>query len=140
MADEYIEYSPGLNTRKSWELYQRATKIIPGGASSHCRCNPIFDPYPLEFVKGEGVKLTDRDGNQYIDFAAGISALNIGHCNDEVVLAIKEQADRYLHTCSHVLMYEPYIRLVIIIGFVTLFTGLSALVFRNKTLKERYNL
>ena len=35
---------------------------------------------------------------------------------------------------------EPYIRLVIIIGFVTLFTGLSALVFRNKTLKERYNL
>jgi glutamate-1-semialdehyde 2,1-aminomutase len=98
---EYIEYAPGLNTRKSWELYQRAVKIIPGGASSHCRCYPIFDPYPLEFVKGEGVKLWDRDGNQYIDFILAMGPCILGHCHPKMIAAVKEQLDKItMHAVS----------------------------------------
>jgi 4-aminobutyrate aminotransferase/(S)-3-amino-2-methylpropionate transaminase len=56
--------------------------------------------------------LTDVDGNTYIDFAGGIGALNTGHCADGVVEAIKDQADRYLHLCFMVTLYEPYVELV----------------------------
>jgi len=49
--------------------------------------------------------------NEYIDFGGGIGVVNVGHCHEKVVSAIKEQADQYLHTCFHVSMYEPYIEL-----------------------------
>jgi len=34
-AEDYVEYASGLNTRKSYRLYKRAEKLMPGGASSH---------------------------------------------------------------------------------------------------------
>lgn len=71
----------------------------------------VFQIAPIFISKGKGALIEDVDGNEYIDFAAGISVLNTGHCNDEVVSAIKEQADKHLHTCFHVLMYESYVNL-----------------------------
>jgi len=71
----------------------------------------VFQIAPIFISKGKGALIEDVDGNEYIDFAAGISVLNIGHCHDKVVSAIKEQADKYLHTCFHVLMYESYVKL-----------------------------
>lgn len=53
----------------------------------------------------------DLEGRNYIDFASGIACINTGHRNPEVIQAIREQVDKYLHVCFHVTPYEPYIRL-----------------------------
>ncbi len=50
-----------------------------------------------------------RDGNRFIDFAGGIGCTNVGHRSDRVVSAIREQLDRFLHTCFSVAPYEDYI-------------------------------
>ena len=68
------------------------------------------EPHHLA-ARGKGALLYDVDGNRYIDFAGGIGVLNVGHANAEVVEAIKEQAERFLHTCFSVMMYESYIEL-----------------------------
>src|SRR3990170_1207179 len=66
---------------------------------------------PIAVARAEGALLTDVDGNTFIDFAGGIGALNAGHRAGGVVEAVKEQADRYLHLCFMVTLYEPYVRL-----------------------------
>jgi 4-aminobutyrate aminotransferase/(S)-3-amino-2-methylpropionate transaminase len=55
--------------------------------------------------------LTDAEGNEFIDFAAGIGVMSAGHCDEHVVRAISDQAGRLLHTCFHVATYEPYVAL-----------------------------
>jgi len=62
-------------------------------------------------ASGKEALVKDVDGNEYLDFASGISALNLGHRNDEISLAIKEQMQKYLHPCFQVVMYEPYVQL-----------------------------
>ncbi len=52
---------------------------------------------PVEFVRGEGARLWDADGAEYLDFLAGISVSSVGHCHPAVVAAIREQAERLLH-------------------------------------------
>ena len=91
MVANYVEYAPGLNTRKTWELYERAKVIMPGGASSHGQCYPVFDPYPLAFERGKGTKVWDIDGNEYIDFIMAMGPLILGHCHPAVMDAVKEQ-------------------------------------------------
>jgi 4-aminobutyrate aminotransferase/(S)-3-amino-2-methylpropionate transaminase len=59
----------------------------------------------------KGATITDVDGNEWIDFAGGIGVVNLGHCPDEVVKAIQEQAAKYIHTSFNVVTYEPYIKL-----------------------------
>lgn len=58
-----------------------------------------------------GATLTDVDGHDYVDFAGGIGVMNVGHCHERVVAAIREQAGLLLHTCIHVATYEPYVAL-----------------------------
>ena len=70
-----------------------------------------FNTHPIFASKAEGAVITDVEGKEYIDFAGGIGVANAGHCDDQVVNAIKDQAERYIHTCFHVVMYEPYIEL-----------------------------
>jgi acetylornithine/N-succinyldiaminopimelate aminotransferase len=53
---------------------------------------PTYVRNPVEFVRGEGVSLWDVDGNEYLDFLAGISVVNVGHCHPRVVAAIQKQA------------------------------------------------
>ncbi len=55
---------------------------------------------PVQFVRGAGVRLWDADGNEYLDFLAGISVLNVGHCHPRVVSAIQEQAAQLTHTSN----------------------------------------
>ena len=47
---------------------------------------------PVEFVRGEGARLWDAEGNEYLDFFAGLSVHNAGHCHPRIVAAITEQA------------------------------------------------
>lgn len=87
---------------KSRQLYCQMEQNVPKGVGHQT---------PIAVARAKGAAVTDVDGNTYLDFAGGIGALNIGHCPDEIIQVIKEQADNYLHACFHVLLYEPYIRL-----------------------------
>jgi predicted acetylornithine/succinylornithine family transaminase len=55
---------------------------------------------PVEFVRGSGAKLWDDEGNEYLDFLAGISVLNIGHCHPRVVQAVREQVGTLTHATN----------------------------------------
>ncbi|HWM64756.1 MAG TPA: aspartate aminotransferase family protein [Solirubrobacterales bacterium] len=65
---------------------------------------------PVEFVRGEGVRLWDADGREYLDFLAGISVCSVGHCHPAVVEAVREQAGRLMHV-SNLFYTEPMVRL-----------------------------
>jgi acetylornithine/N-succinyldiaminopimelate aminotransferase len=65
---------------------------------------------PVEFVRGEGTKLWDDDGNEYLDFLCGISVTNLGHCHPRVVAAVREQVGRLMHV-SNLFYTEPAMRL-----------------------------
>ncbi len=54
-------------------------------------------PYPLVVASGKGMVVTDVDGNQFLDFSAGIATCSTGHCHPEVVQAIQQQATQLLH-------------------------------------------
>jgi predicted acetylornithine/succinylornithine family transaminase len=55
---------------------------------------------PVQFVRGSGCRLWDSDGNEYLDFLAGISVLNVGHCHPRVVEVVREQAGRLTHATN----------------------------------------
>ena len=61
--------------------------------------------------RADGGVIHDVDGNVFIDFAGGIGMVNAGHRPAGVVEAMKEQLDRYVHTCSLVTTPEPYVAL-----------------------------
>jgi acetylornithine/N-succinyldiaminopimelate aminotransferase len=65
---------------------------------------------PVEFVRGEGTRLWDDEGNEYLDFLAGISVAQLGHCPPAVVEAVREQAGRLMHV-GNLFYTEPGIRL-----------------------------
>lgn len=90
---------PGPKSQELMKLRQKYVSRGPGNVT------PIF------IEKAKGAVITDVDGNEYIDFAGGIGVINVGHCPDEVVSAVKEQVEKYIHPCFHVNMYEPYIKL-----------------------------
>jgi acetylornithine/succinyldiaminopimelate/putrescine aminotransferase len=53
--------------------------------------------YPVTFVRGEGPRLWDDAGHEYLDFLSGISVASVGHCHPAVVAAVREQAGRLMH-------------------------------------------
>ena len=65
---------------------------------------------PVEFVRGSGCQLWDDEGNEYLDFLAGISVLNVGHCHPRVVEAVREQVGRLTHA-TNLFYTEPALRL-----------------------------
>jgi len=71
---------------------------------------PTYARAPVEFVRGEGARLWDSDGNEYLDFFAGLSVHNAGHCHPRIVEAIREQAGR-LAGSSNLYYSEPVLRL-----------------------------
>src|SRR5579864_6451310 len=87
---------------KSKALSERRAKAVPRGLSHGT---------PIYVAKAEAAWLEDVDGNRYLDFAGGIGCLNVGHRREEVVDAVKDQLDRFLHTCVQVTPYESYVRL-----------------------------
>jgi acetylornithine/N-succinyldiaminopimelate aminotransferase len=72
---------------------------------------PTYVRNPVEFVRGAGCRLWDSDGNEYLDFLAGISVLNVGHCHPRVVQAVREQTERLLHA-TNLYYTEPALRLM----------------------------
>lgn len=90
---------PGPRTR---ELLARREAAVPPA---------VFNTAPIFAERASGAILEDVDGNRFIDFATGIAVLNVGHTSPDVVKAVQAQAERFTHTCFHVAMYEPYVRL-----------------------------
>ncbi len=90
---------PGPNSRA---LLQRRRAAVPGGLGSS---TPVFVEAAF------GAILRDVDGNQLIDLGAGIAVLNVGNTSVAVTDAIREQLDRFTHTCMQVTQYEAYVAL-----------------------------
>jgi acetylornithine/N-succinyldiaminopimelate aminotransferase len=65
---------------------------------------------PVEFVRGSGTALWDADDNEYLDFLAGISVVQIGHAHPRWVAAVREQAERLAHV-GNLFYTEPAMRL-----------------------------
>ena len=87
---------------KNKELLQRRDRVVCAGVG---RLSDLTAAHAL------GATITDAEGRDYIDFAGGIGVMNVGHCNQAVVEAIRDQAGKLLHSSIHVATYEPYIEL-----------------------------
>ena len=92
----------GIPGPKSQKLLRMEDLYVPKG---------VFHTVPTFINRGEGAVIEDIDGNVLIDFAAGISVLNIGYSHPEVVEAVKEQSEKYFHTSFSVVFNEPYVYL-----------------------------
>jgi acetylornithine/N-succinyldiaminopimelate aminotransferase len=71
---------------------------------------PSYARFPVEFVRGEGSRLWDDVGNEYLDFLCGISVTSVGHCHPRVVAAVREQVGELMHV-SNLFYTEPAMRL-----------------------------
>ena len=91
-------------TPTSKALYERAKKVLPAGVSYGIR---FFEPYPFYTARAKGCKLYDVDGNDYVDFWLGHTALILGHSPPEIVEAVKRQLEKGTHYgTSHELEVE----------------------------------
>ncbi len=91
-------------SRRNEELLKLRNKHVPQGP---------FNITTAFIKEARGAVMIDVDGREFIDFAGGIGVNNVGHCHPKVVAAIKDQAEKYIHTCFHVAMYEPYVELAV---------------------------
>jgi acetylornithine/N-succinyldiaminopimelate aminotransferase len=71
---------------------------------------PTYSRAPVEFVRGEGARIWDSGGKRYLDFFAGLSVHNAGHCHPRIVAAIRDQAQT-LAGVSNLYYTEPGMRL-----------------------------
>ena len=67
--------------------------------------------YPLVAKRGRGVIIEDVDGNEFLDFSAGIAVTSTGHCHPEVVAAIQRQAGELIHMSGTDFYYESMTQL-----------------------------
>ena len=67
--------------------------------------------YPMVAKRGRGVRVEDVDGNEFLDFAAGIAVVSTGHCHPEVVAAIQQQAAELIHISGTDFYYEHMVTL-----------------------------
>ena len=79
---------------RSYELYERALHVLPGGAINDVR---QVEPFPPYFARGEGCRKWDVEGNEYIDYVLGHGALMLGHSNEPILRALNEQGARGFH-------------------------------------------
>ena len=72
---------------------------------------PVYRPRQLVLERGQGSRVWDIEGHEYVDFAGGIAVCGLGHCDPELVATLTEQAGKLWHT-SNVFYSEPPVRLV----------------------------
>jgi glutamate-1-semialdehyde 2,1-aminomutase len=82
------------NTPKSAALFERAARSMPWGVASSFQAN---DPYPVYLDRGEGCRVWDVDGNEYVDFHGGFGANIVGHAHPAIVAAIESAARNGTH-------------------------------------------
>jgi 4-aminobutyrate aminotransferase / (S)-3-amino-2-methylpropionate transaminase / 5-aminovalerate transaminase len=87
---------------KSQAILERKEQVV---------ADPLSIYLPIVAAEGHGARLTDVDGNTFIDFAGGVGCLNVGHAHPHVVEAVQEQSARFLHTDFTIVPYEVYVTL-----------------------------
>lgn len=84
------------------ELLERRNRAVPRGP---------FNTTTFFAQSASGARVTDVEGREFIDFAGGIAVIGTGHGHPRILAAAEEQMERFVHTCFHVMPYEPYVRL-----------------------------
>lgn len=80
---------------------ERAQSLIAGRSSSAgCPFMPVFGPPQVMFVRGEGTRLWDDEGKEYLDFLCGLAVTSLGHAHPAVARAIADQASTLLHVSN----------------------------------------
>jgi 4-aminobutyrate aminotransferase len=103
---EFAKYGPKLKTALPGPLAEKAV------AADERLISPSYTRgYPLVAKSGRGVRITDVDGNDFLDFAAGIAVNSTGHCHPEVVKAIQDQAAQLIHMSGTDFYYESMAQL-----------------------------
>src|SRR5215208_3292638 len=87
---------------KAKAIIERDSKVV---SPSYTRC------YPFVMARGEGATVEDVDGNVFLDCTAGIAVTSTGHSHPDVVRAIIDQAQKFLHMSGTDFYYEPQVRL-----------------------------
>jgi len=104
--DTYVEFGPKLKTSLPGPMAQ---KII---ADDDRLISPSYTrSYPMVVKRARGMRVEDVDGNEFLDFTAGIAVNSTGHCHPEVVKAIQEQAGELLHMSGTDFYYEHMVQL-----------------------------
>lgn len=80
----------GMRFQNSKQLYQKACQHIPGGVNSPVRAFKSVGMKPLFISRGQGSRIYDVDGNQYIDYVCSWGPLILGHAHPQVVQALKK--------------------------------------------------
>jgi 4-aminobutyrate aminotransferase len=106
-SDEiYASFGPKLKTALPGPL---AKKIV---ADDERLISPSYTrSYPMVAKRGRGIRVEDVDGNEFLDFAAGIAVNSTGHCHPEVVKAIQDQAAELIHMSGTDFYYDHMTRL-----------------------------
>ena len=93
---------PQAAAKTNQALMARRRAAMPRGSG---QVHEVFVERALD------AEVWDVEGRRYIDFAGGIAVLNTGHRHPKVVQAVRDQLDRFSHTCFQVLAYEPLVEL-----------------------------
>ena len=107
---------------KAREIVERDHKVI---SPSYTR------DYPLVAKSGSGAIVSDPDGNEFLDFAAGIAVVATGHCHPEVVAAIQKQAAQLIHMSCTDFYYEGTVQLAEKLASIAPGEGAKRLYFGN---------
>src|SRR6185503_21232894 len=86
-----IEATYRSRTSRSAALHREALKLFPGGVT---RSVTYFPPYPTYLAEGCGCRVTDVDGNEYLDYLNNYGSMIHGHAHPAVVAAMRKQAGK----------------------------------------------
>ncbi len=103
-VERYTERNP-----HSALQYERAVQVMPGG---NTRSVLFYGPFPLAIARGEGCRLWDADGHEYIDFIAEFTAGLYGHSNPVIREAIDRALDAGINLSGHNLLESELARLI----------------------------
>jgi glutamate-1-semialdehyde 2,1-aminomutase len=81
-------------TRASEALFRRAGRVLPGGVASSFQ---LRDPWPVYMTQGEGSRVWDADGNEYVDLHNGFGAMLQGHAHPAITAAVQARAAQGTH-------------------------------------------
>lgn len=107
---------------KSQALIERDHRMMSGSMTPR---------YPFAMERGQGARVWDVDGNEYIDFAAGIAVTATGHAHPQVVQAIKDQAEKFIHIAGTDYYYDVQVRVAERLGEIAPFDGPARVFLTN---------
>jgi len=99
---KFVSLKTALPGPKSKKIDEKRKKYVP---------NILGSLSPCYIDSGKGALIRDVDGNVFIDFTGGWGCLVVGHAHPRVVSAVKDQAEKYLHTDFTAVPYEPFVGL-----------------------------